>query len=204
MTLFQITSDPVFIVNVLTLIVVTTGLLSLVFQRKGIHFSTVQKCINDHRDILRNQQKAKIAEKDKSEHLILIRDHLGLITEELFYMKKGYLPKDLAKSWLRHMIEFIPIKSDNDKDIELNKTRIKTSREVSPFLETTNNGDITQNYNEYIKLVSDTTSFVQINKAFKLRSNQLKKLKLNGDELIYTEKNVAKLVGFIWDNNVKK
>jgi len=97
------------IISSVTLIVVTVGLLGLKFQRKEIRFYTVQKCIDDHRKILRQQQHLRIKKECSEDHLISVRDHLGLITEELFYIREGYLPKNLTMSWVRHMIEFIPL-----------------------------------------------------------------------------------------------
>lgn len=216
MTLKEIiTSDQAgfyeLIVSIITLIIVTLGLLSIRFQKKEIRFLTIQKCVTDHRDILRNQQKYCIENKEKNEHLILIRDHLGLITEELFYMKEGYLPKDLSLNWLRHMIEFVPITKGT---YILNKPKIKSSKEISYFLNCTDKQAIgnrnknnlrEDNYNIYTELVSDKKSFCQINNVFELHNHQIKKLEFDDKNNIkYNDKNVKKLVHFIWNNNKKK
>ncbi len=200
------------IVSMLTFLAVTIGLLSIRFQKKEIRFSTIQKCVNDHRNILRNQQKYSIKNKGKNEHLILLRDHLGLITEELFYMREGYLPKNLSLNWLRHMIEFVPIKQGKRV---LNKFQIEESKEISYFLKCTDNQaniDIDkfllreENYQKYIELASDKKSFSQINDIFELSMTQISKLELdNKNNIKDNDKNVKKLVHFIWkNNNIKK
>lgn len=199
------------IVSIITLIVVTIGLLSIKFQKKEIHFSTVQKCIDDHRNILRNQQRYRIENRGKDEHLILIRDHLGLITEELFYMREGYLPKDLSMSWIKHMIEFVPIKYEEET---LNKLQIRESREISCFLKSTDKqaskatGKIEKlrekNLNEYIALASDRKSFSQINNVFGLTKKQVEQLTSANNNICYNDKNTKKLLRFIWKNNRKQ
>lgn len=206
------THDPFqvwqFVVAVLTLIVLFVGLLGISFQKKEIHFYTVQKCIDDHRKILRKQQKSKIKNKTKDEHLILIRDHLGLITEELFYMRRGYLPKELSKSWIGHMIEFVPIYFNCHV---INEEQIKKSREISCFLESGDNhlnkpnklmALRKKNFEKYIELASDRGSFPQINDVFRLNKEQFYNLDINGGHSIpYNEKNKKIIVQYVWDNN---
>lgn len=148
--------DTIF--SALTLIFVGIGLVSIIFQKKEIQFTTIQKCIEIHRTILRSQQELEISglkgSKLYGKRRILIRDHLGLVTEELFYMKKGYLPKQISKNWLKHMIEFIPLKC---KEYVANEKAITNSKEINPF-----------DYNEYKTLANDKKSFTQINEVFQI------------------------------------
>ena len=93
--LFFIDSDQLqMIISALTLLLVFAGLFSLKYQKKEIQFTTIQKCIEIHWNILRNQQELEIpgvkAKGLYAKRRILICDHLGFVTEELFYMKKGF------------------------------------------------------------------------------------------------------------------
>lgn len=45
------------IIQILILIAVYLGLIALKFQKKEVHFSTVQKCIDNHRDIFKKPTK---------------------------------------------------------------------------------------------------------------------------------------------------
>lgn len=48
----------------LTLIIVGVGLVSIIFQKKEIQYTTIQKCIEIHRNILRNQQEFEISNNE--------------------------------------------------------------------------------------------------------------------------------------------
>ena len=148
------------VISILTLLVVCGGLFSLRFQKKDIQFTTIQKCIEIHRNILRNQQELEISDLNSkilyAKRRILIRDHLGLVTEELFYMKKGYLPKQISKNWLRHMIGFVPLTYKGEV-VNESKKCITGSKEIKSF-----------DYDEYIKLAKDKKIFSQINKVFEI------------------------------------
>ncbi|NOQ28015.1 MAG: hypothetical protein GQ564_21845 [Bacteroidales bacterium] len=158
--LFSISGELQVIISLLTLLVVCGGLFSLKYQKKEIQYTTIQKCIEIHRNILRNQQELEIpGVKVKglyAKRRILIRDHLGLVTEELFYMKKGYLPKQISKNWLEHMIGFVPLTYEG-KVVYESEESIKKSKEIRSF-----------DYNEYINLAKDKKTFTQIYKVFKI------------------------------------
>lgn len=158
--LYGISGELQLIISTLTLIVILIGLFSLKYQKKEIQFATIQKCIEIHRNILRNQQELEIPHlKVKglyAKRRILIRDHLGLVTEELFYMKKGYLPKQISKNWLKHMIGFVPLTYEGKVVCESEK-RIRKSKEIKSF-----------DYDEYIKLANDKKTFAQIYNVFQI------------------------------------
>lgn len=201
------TPDIQLLISAATFIAILVGLRSILFQKKEIHFLTIQKCIDNHREILRKQQKKSGL---KGDHIIYLRDHLGLITEELFYMRRDYLPKALAKNWIRHMIEFTPIKISGMNSI-INETQIMNSKEVSYFLESTINANMSnsqkeqerkKNYLEYKRIVSDKKSFSQINIVFQITKEQYKKLQDdNNYKIKYDDKIKKRLVNYIWNNN---
>jgi hypothetical protein len=185
------------IIQILVLIAVYLGLITLKFQKKEVHFSTVQKCIDDHRDILRNQQRCKTNPNEVNEQLILVRDHLGLVNEELFYMKNGYLPRKLSKDWLMHMINFIPLYKGLDQKKPINEISIKRSRELGPF--TNSSSSNSNNYNTYLLIVKE--SFGRINKVFIIKNKPYKKLFGEKENLDFNDPAIKKkIVKLLWRN----
>lgn len=65
--LFKDPEQVQIIISLLTLFVVFGGLFSLIFQKKEIQFTTIQKCIEIHRNILRNQQELEIYDLKEKE-----------------------------------------------------------------------------------------------------------------------------------------
>lgn len=171
------------------------GLYSILFQKKGLQYSTIKDCINIHRDILRNQQKLKIEENiNAEEHKIFIKDHLGLVTDELFYMKKKYLGRNISKNWLRHMVDFIPIQCNDDI---INEYEILNSKEISDFinLDKKDKGKDSKYYIYYTSLVKKKESFKKISKTFVIKESLYQDL-----ESPLSPKNKQKLVECIWGN----
>jgi hypothetical protein len=115
--------------GVLTLIVVVIGLLSLKYSKKQIQFNTMTKCIDSYRSIVRSQQRLKNIPDvgQNKDHYILALDHLGLVNEELFYMQKNFLPKDIAADWIDNMLEYIPIKQNGNF---INESVVRKSKEL--------------------------------------------------------------------------
>ncbi|MFP9117228.1 hypothetical protein ACLI08_05530 [Flavobacterium sp. RNTU_13] len=72
---------------------------SYTFSKKQIHFSTINKCINDFRDLIRNidlnTEKAGF-------------QYIDLVNEEFFYLEKGYLPLEISIEWIDGMIDHLP------------------------------------------------------------------------------------------------
>jgi hypothetical protein len=184
-------------IQILILIAVYLGLITLKFQKKEVHFSTVQKCIDDHRDILRNQQRCKTKPNKINEQLILVRDHLGLVNEELFYMKNGYLPKNLSQDWLMHMINFIPLYKGLDEKKPINEISIKRSRELGQFINSTSYNS--NNYDTYLLIVKE--SFGRINQVFRINNEIYKKLFGDKKNLDFNNPvTKEKIVNTLWHN----
>ena len=132
---------------------------------------------------------------------ILTIDHLGLINEELFYMKKGYLPKKLSKDWLRDMIEFVPIyvKSKEGRILleePINKEQIKKSKEIKQFINSSTSTN--NNYEKYISTAEE--SFGRINNVFKIDEVFYKKLNRANGKIVFNKKNKERLVNYFWIN----
>jgi len=191
--------------KIVMLLIVAWGLYSILFQKKGLQYTTTRDCIEKHRKILIQQQRLRMRKQVgnisgnaafgarlAAKHEIELRNHLGLVAEELFYMEKKYLPNKTAKSWLRHMIEFIPVR--NKKGVIINEQEIRKSREVKSFIELNSHG----NYETYIDLTKDgALAFRKINRVFTVYGAAFQKLE--GKELLVD--NVKEtLAKEIWEN----
>ena len=169
------------------------GLYSILFQKKGLQYSTIKDCIDIHRSILRSQQRLKINKITKPEkHKILIKDHLGLVTDELFYMKNGYLPENISKDWLRHMVNFVPIQCNGQI---INEKEIFESREISEYIELDKKNKGKQNiyYADYLSLVQTGGSFNKIRNTFIIKDTLCDSL----TESLKTE-NKQEFINYIW------
>ncbi len=112
----QNTCDQIIAVaNIVMAVGILIGIISINLTRRQHFYTTVQACQQSYVNIVRKQQlldlkKATLSSKEfYDRHLILYRDHLGLINEELFYMRNGNLPKRIACAWLGEMLKRIPV-----------------------------------------------------------------------------------------------
>jgi len=115
--------------GILTLIVVIVGLMGLKFSRNQIYFNTMTKCIEEYRKIVREQQRLpyKHDVNKECEKYVLVLDHLGLVNEELFYMQKDYLHKDISAEWINNMLDYIPVTHEGKF---INESVIRNSKEL--------------------------------------------------------------------------
>lgn len=84
-------------------------------NRKKHYYDAIQACQKRYLDIVQRQQELELAyfskPKDQvyiEKHLILFRDHLGLVSEEITYIRAGMLPSYVGKAWLCHMASRVP------------------------------------------------------------------------------------------------
>lgn len=86
--------------------VVTSLSLSAIYfsyfhSKKQIHFTTIEKCINDYRSLYHKYE-------EKYNNPKFLDQYLDLVNEELFYIENGYLPKEVAEEWIDGMIDYLP------------------------------------------------------------------------------------------------
>ncbi len=81
--------------------------ITYTFSRKQIHLSTIAKCIQDYRNLYHKFD-------DKYQNPLFLGQYLDLVNEELFYIEKGYLPKEVANEWIDGMIDYLPFITAND------------------------------------------------------------------------------------------
>ncbi len=74
--------------------------ITYALSRKQIHFSTMEKCTNDFRNI--------VLLKDEKTQEDLIWQYVDLVNEEFFYLEKGYLPIEVCIEWIDGMIDYLP------------------------------------------------------------------------------------------------
>lgn len=101
MTFEQVSTISNFLANLATIIALPGILISYIISKKQIHFSTIEKCINDYRQLYHKYE-------DKYDNPKFLGQYLDLVNEELFYIEKGYLPKEVAEEWIDGMIDYLP------------------------------------------------------------------------------------------------
>lgn len=90
-----------FAFQILTVAGIIIALFSWRESRRSGHFSTMVKCTEDFRKIVRKMQK----KEEKPE--ILKKDFLGLFNEQLFFIQNRYVPEDIAIEWLSTMYKIL-------------------------------------------------------------------------------------------------
>jgi len=74
--------------------------ITYAWSKKQIHFSTMEKCTNDFRNIL--------LLKDEKSHEDLAWQYIDLVNEEFFYLEKNYLPLGVCIEWIDGIIDYLP------------------------------------------------------------------------------------------------
>jgi hypothetical protein len=112
----------------ITAISVFIGIITLIWTRKQNHFNAVQICNQMFRDLVRRQQNRLSAQTHQLE--IDFRDHLGIVGEEIFYIKNRMLPASVAFSWLSEIPRRIPVYDHLGKLINSSLLRQGENREL--------------------------------------------------------------------------
>ncbi len=73
-------------------------------NRNQLYSNTIIRCLDSFQEIDITQE----TDDEKQ-----IRRYIDLIGEELFYIQKGFIPKEVALEWIDGMIEFIPLTHGN-------------------------------------------------------------------------------------------
>jgi len=117
MTLNQLSTISSFLADIATIIALLGIVYAYFFSRKQIHFSTIEKCINDYRQLYHKYE-------DQYDNPKFLGQYLDLVNEELFYIEKGYLPKEVSEEWIDGMIDYLPF---------FNKSELVVSRKFNEF-----------------------------------------------------------------------
>jgi len=82
-----------------------------IFSMKQIHFTTMEKCVANFREITKLTGLAS----DKS------FEYIEFVSEELFYFENGYLPLKVSIEWIDGMIDYLPFYDKNKVFIKSNR-----------------------------------------------------------------------------------
>jgi len=77
-----------------------------VSEHKKLQLKIMQNCIEQYRKFADNDN---VSEKE-------IQAYLGLINEEIYYLRKGLIPEKIRDEWLMNMINCLPLFSLGDKN----------------------------------------------------------------------------------------
>ncbi|WP_163710862.1 hypothetical protein [Mangrovibacterium lignilyticum] len=84
-------------------------------NRKRHYFDAIQACQKRYLNIVQQQQQLDLQQGAAppgphyhANHLVLFRDHMGLVCEEITYIRQGMLPRFVALSWLSAMASRVP------------------------------------------------------------------------------------------------
>lgn len=112
--------------NALTAFALVFAVIQIIINRKQLNLSVIQKCNTDFRNI----KDLDITTYTKNN----ISDYIDLVNEELFYMQRGYLPKDISKEWLDGIIDYIPIVDKKTQSILNPNNSFRVLNSDSSFL----------------------------------------------------------------------
>lgn len=192
-----------------TLLILISGIIGLYLHKKQIYFTTIRKCIEDYRKIVRGQQFCEENHTDEKidPNYIYILDHLGLVNEELFYMKMGYLPRNISLDWLKNMMMYIPIYRKGDTEKPINESLIFKSAELKKYCQKPNANDSRKCY-LYLEKVKQFSmikkSFIISDKFYDSLTKPYHKDLYSEIELDFSDEDIkSKLAIYIW-KKIKK
>lgn len=79
---------------------------SYIFSKKQIHFSTMEKCTTDFRNIVSKQTTTNNED--------LAWQYIDLVNEEFFYLEQNYLPMTICIEWIDGMIDYLPFYNNGE------------------------------------------------------------------------------------------
>lgn len=115
--------------EIISYCVATVSLLGLwatyLFSKKQIHFTTMEKCISNFREIT----KFNGVSGDFS------NEYIEFVNEEFFYLENDYLPLEVGIEWIDGMIDYLPFYNKNKVFIESNRlTTLKDKNKTIQIL----------------------------------------------------------------------
>lgn len=103
------------LVEIISYFVTTISLLGLwatyIFSKKQIHFTTMEKCVSNFREI----------SKWKGMPCDISAEYIEFVSEEFFYLENDYLPLKVSIEWIDGMIDYLPFYDKNKVFIESNR-----------------------------------------------------------------------------------
>lgn len=161
-------------------------------QKKQLNIEVIDRCINEFRE----KFFGKLCRF--TENTDLITGYLDLVNEELFYMQRGYLPKDVSIEWLDGIIDYIPIRdSKSGKVLNSNCCICLLKRDecklLDPFPRTRHTFSIPDISKEDFSKIYDDDIYVRMKQRKMLIEVILKNLKKFKD---YDSSRIARVSNF--------
>jgi len=141
------------VLEIITAVGIIVAVLSLFINIRASYFSTIQKCTGEYRVIIRKIQRYGKAKIGENEEKIIKNDLLGLFNEQLYYIKFGYIPREMKLEWMETMHNSLLNKDEKinnfNKDDFQKFTRVE---EYLKFINNTTEQDVKKNIEEiYIR-----------------------------------------------------
>jgi hypothetical protein len=89
------------ILQLITTLAIVIAVFQIQISRKQLNLSVIEMCINNFRNL--DLLTADKVDSNKA------RRYIDLVNEELFYIQKKYLPRDVVEEWIDGMIDYIAI-----------------------------------------------------------------------------------------------
>ena len=155
-----------YIVTSLTLIGLWT---TFALSRKQIHFSAMEKCINDFREIDKSS--------NSTDQNSLAKQYIELVNEEFFYLKNNYLPIEVSVEWVDGMIDYLPF---IQKTGEFHK-----SKELNAFSDKQATNNLLRNYPRVRKVIQ-LEEHIDFEKLLEMDDEKSDQVRKERDKLIFS------------------
>jgi hypothetical protein len=103
----------------LTLFGVFIAVFGFIISLRSSYFATMEKCTGEYRIIVRKIQAGKspkaVSSKDSIDDEILRKDMAGLFNEQLFYIRKGYISREISLEWMTTIYQNLKNIPPNDR-----------------------------------------------------------------------------------------
>jgi hypothetical protein len=86
--------------------VIVAFIIIRIIDHRNLQLKIMQDCIDQYRKIV----NGKAISEDN------VHAFLEIINEEIYYLEKGFIPKDIESEWLTNMINYLPIFSFDKKN----------------------------------------------------------------------------------------
>lgn len=100
-------SDSATVIGILILIYAYRNEL---LSKRALSFSVMESCIRRFQPIISNLKE----ERHDPEH---VEQFISITKEELFYIHRGYIEKQVAIEWIEGMITYLPVYDKNGRQI---------------------------------------------------------------------------------------
>jgi hypothetical protein len=116
------------IFDIVTALGVLLAGVGLTLYARANYIAIINKCTSEFRSIVRILQSDKLPEGYSMG--VLEKDLCGLFNEQLYYMKKWYLPSSFRREWKQTIICYL---FNNNGEIEMHEEVIKNYERLYKF-----------------------------------------------------------------------